>query len=159
MAGSEFDEFFRAHFDPVARAIAITTGSRELAADVTQEAFTKAYARWRRVRRMDRPDAWVYVVAMNQARRRLARESRAVAADPLPAADPVGGVATILSVRQAIESLPPREREAVVLRFLADLPLVDVAAAMDCAVGTVKATLHHALRSLRVEFEEIDDEG
>jgi DNA-directed RNA polymerase specialized sigma24 family protein len=158
MAGSGFDEFFRAHFDPVARAIAIATGSRELAADVTQEAFTKAYARWRRVRRMDRPDAWVYVVAMNQARRRLARERRVVAADPLPAADPVGGVATILSVREAIASLPPREREAVVLRFLADLPLVDVAAAMDCAVGTVKATLHHALRSLRVEFEEIDDE-
>ena len=44
------------------------------------------------------------------------------------------------------------------LRFLADLTLADVAEAMDCAVGTVKATLHQALQSLRVEFEETDDE-
>jgi DNA-directed RNA polymerase specialized sigma24 family protein len=44
-----------------------------------------------------------------------------------------------------------------VLRYLADLPLADVAEAMDCAVGTVKATLHQALATLRVEFEEIDD--
>jgi RNA polymerase sigma factor (sigma-70 family) len=62
-----------------------------------------------------------------------------------------------VSVRDAITTLPARQREAVVLRYLADLPLADVAAAMGCAVGTVKATLHNALRSLRVELEEDED--
>ena len=57
----------------------------------------------------------------------------------------------------AITTLPARQREAVVLRYLADLPLADVADAMGCAVGTVKATLHHALRALRVELEEDED--
>jgi RNA polymerase sigma-70 factor (ECF subfamily) len=158
MAGPDFDEFFRAHFDPVARALTLATGSRELAADVTQDAFAKAYTRWRRVREMDRPDGWVYVVAMNRARRRLARDRRTIDVDPVPAADPAGGVATMLSVREVIATLPPRQREAVVLRYLADLPLADVAAAMGCAAGTVKATLHKALANLRVEFQEIDDE-
>jgi RNA polymerase sigma-70 factor (ECF subfamily) len=158
MAGSGFDEFFGNHFDAVARALTLATGSREVAADATQEAFTKAYARWRRVRHMERPDGWVYVVAMNIARRRLARERRPVTPEPVPATDPVGGVATMLSVREAIATLPERQREAVVLRYLADLPLADVADAMSCAVGTVKATLHQALRALRVEFEENDNE-
>ena len=60
-------------------------------------------------------------------------------------------------MREAITTLPPRQREAVVLRYLADLPLADVAEAMGCALGTVKATLHQALGSLRVELEEDDD--
>ena len=61
-------------------------------------------------------------------------------------------------MRDAIATLPPRQREAVVLRYLADLPLADVADAMGCALGTVKATLHQALKALRIEFEETDDE-
>jgi RNA polymerase sigma-70 factor (ECF subfamily) len=157
MAGADFDEFYGTHFDPVARALTVATGSREIAADAAQEAFTKAYQRWRRVRDMDRPDGWVYVVAMNAARRRWSRDQRAVKAAVAGPSDPIGGVATRLSLRDAIATLPPRQREAVVLRYLADLPLADIAAAMNCAVGTVKATLHHALDALRVEFEEIDD--
>jgi RNA polymerase sigma factor (sigma-70 family) len=62
-----------------------------------------------------------------------------------------------VSVRDAITALPARQREAVVLRYLADLPIADVAEAMGCAVGTVKATLHQALRALRVELEEDED--
>ena len=58
---------------------------------------------------------------------------------------------------EAIATLPARQREAVVLRYLADLSVKDVAEAMGCAVGTVKATLNHALRTLRVELEEDDD--
>ena len=75
----------------------------------------------------------------------------------IPTADPTGGVTTTLSVRDAITTLPARQRQAVVLRYLADLPLADVADAMGCAVGTVKATLHHALGTLRIELEEDDD--
>jgi RNA polymerase sigma-70 factor (ECF subfamily) len=157
MAGSDFDAFFAGYFDPVARALTITTGSRELAADATQEAFTKAYQRWRRVRSMDRPDGWVYVVAVRAARRAARRDRRLLAPPSSEGADPGGGVVTRVSVRDAIATLPPRQREAVVLRYLADLPLADVAEAMGCAVGTVKATLHQALTSLRVEFEEADD--
>jgi RNA polymerase sigma-70 factor (ECF subfamily) len=154
MAALDFDTFFDRHFDPVARALTLATGSRDLAEDATQDAFTKALRRWRRVRQMDRPDGWVYVVAMNAARDRARKAERTSTPAPEPAVDHSGGVAVRLTVRDAIATLPPRQREAVVLRFLADLSLDEVATAMGCAVGTVKATLHQAMGALRVELDE-----
>jgi RNA polymerase sigma-70 factor, ECF subfamily len=156
MARREFDEFYAAHFDEVARAMQLAAGDRELARDATQEAFARALRRWRRVGEMDRPDGWVYVVAMNQLRDHWRKVDRHWSAEPAEN-DNSGSVVTRLSVREAIATLPPRQRQAVVLRYLADLPLNDVADAMGCALGTAKATLHHALKAMRVELEEDDD--
>ena len=52
-------------------------------------------------------------------------------------------------LRAVLDELPERQREAVVLRFLEEMSVEDTAAAMQCAAGTVKATVHQALRSLR----------
>jgi RNA polymerase sigma-70 factor (ECF subfamily) len=155
MAGGDFDDFYASHYDGVARALVVAGAEREAAQDATQEAFARALRRWRRVREMDRPDGWVYVVAMNQLRDLWRRLERAYPAEP--AADTSGTVTTRVAIREAIATLPPRQRQAVVLRYLADLPLYDVAEAMGCALGTVKATLHQALRSMRVELDEVDD--
>jgi len=156
MEQRDFDGFYAAHFDHVARAISLAAGDRELARDATQEAFARALRRWRTVRDMDRTDGWVYVVAMNQLRDHWRRLERRRPTEQI-AVDSSGAVVTRLSVRDAIATLPPRQRQAVVLRYLADLPLADVANAMGCALGTVKATLHEALRAMRVELEEDED--
>ncbi len=157
MGTRDFDEFYAAHFDVVARTISLAAGDRELARDATQEAFARALRRWRSVRDMDRPDGWVYVVAMNQLRDHWRRLERKQAAEPAPPVDTSSRIVTCLTVREAIATLPPRQRQAVVLRYLADLPLAEVADAMGCALGTVKATLHKALRAMRIELEENDD--
>src|SRR5450755_3660168 len=152
MRGRAFDEFFTAHYDDLARTLTVALGDRAAAEEAAQEAMTRALRRWRHVRSLDRPAAWLYVVAMNHVRdgwRRDRREPRWETELDSPTADPSGGVTTVLSVREAIATLPARQREAVVLRYLADLPLADIAEAMGCAVGTVKATLHQALASLR----------
>ena len=94
---------------------------------------------------------------VRDGRRRDRREPRWDTTLDTAAPDASGGVTTALSVRDAIATLPARQREAVVLRYLADLSLAEVADAMGCAVGTVKATLHHALGALRVQLEEDDD--
>ena len=109
---------------------------------------------------MDRPDGWVYVVAMNQLRDHWRRHERRRGRAPLPdfVVDNTSTVATRVSVRDAIATLPPRQREAVVLRYLADLPLADVADAMGCATGTVKATLHQAMASMRIELDDTEDD-
>lgn len=52
-------------------------------------------------------------------------------------------------LRQTLADLPDRQREAVVLRFFEDLSVEETASLMGCAAGTVKATVHQALRSLR----------
>jgi RNA polymerase sigma-70 factor, ECF subfamily len=160
MAGRGFDEFYATHFDDLARTLTVALADRDAAEEAAQEALTRALRRWRHVRTLDRPAAWLYVVAMNHVRdrwRREKREPRTDAPADSTALDPSGAVTTAVSVRDAIKTLPARQREAVVLRYLADLPVADVAEAMGCAVGTVKATLHQALQSMRVELEEDDD--
>ena len=160
MTAWEFDEFYESHFDKVARALTLAGGDRELAHDAAQEAFARALRQWRKVREMSRPDGWVYVVAMNHMRDHWRRTERRRARTPAPAyvMDDMSTVAIRVSVRDAIATLPPRQREAVVLRYLADLPLADVAEAMGCATGTVKATLHQAMLSMRIELDDTEDD-
>jgi RNA polymerase sigma-70 factor (ECF subfamily) len=108
---------------------------------------------------MEHPVAWVYVVALNERRRLWLRERDLdmLAAVPSRESDETGAVLMTLHVRDALRTLSARQRTAVVLRYLADLPISDVADAMNCAEGTVKATLHQALRRLRITLEETDD--
>jgi RNA polymerase sigma-70 factor (ECF subfamily) len=151
----DFQAFLLAHYEPVRRAIALALGDLQRAEDVTQEAFARAYRRWASVSVMERPVAWVYVVAMNQARRDLRREHRPAMAMPAePTGDVAGSVATAVTLETALKALAPRQRAAVVLRYLADLSTAQVADAMGCAEGTVKSTLHTALSHLRIELEE-----
>ena len=151
----DFEGFFEDHYPEVLRAVALAINDRHRAEDVTQEAFARAYRRWRTVSRMERPVGWVYVVALNAERSRWRRANRVVD-DPGVVdvgADPSGPVVTTIVTRAAIARLAPRQRAAVTLRFLADLTVPEIARAMGCAEGTVKATLHQALRNLRVDLE------
>ena len=162
--GGEFDDFFDAHYDRVLRSLSLAFGDRGRAEEATQEAFARAWRRWGSVSALERPVAWVYVVATNEARRFLRRSGREAPAPagggddrPAPDGDPAGAVATAVSLRAALAALAPRQRTAVVLRYLAGLSLAEVAAAMGCAEGTAKSTLHAALGRLRIELS--DEEG
>jgi len=149
----DFEAFVAEHHDAVVRALTLALTDRSRAEDAAQEAFAKAFRHWRRVAVMDRPVAWVYVVALNGARREVRRELAAPSPDLLgPAPDLAGPVANRVSVRDALAVLAPRQRVAVVLRYLADLQVAEVAAAMGVSVGTAKATLHTALARMRVEL-------
>lgn len=150
----EFEEFFANHYSVVERSIALTIGDRARAEEVTQEAFARAFRRWRSVSTMDRPVAWLYVVALNAERSRWRREQNAPSPEPVETStDHSGAVVTTMMLREAIVRLPPRQRAAIVLRYLADLSIAEVARTMGVADGTVKATIHHALKSLRVDVE------
>jgi RNA polymerase sigma factor (sigma-70 family) len=103
----------------------------------------------------------VYVVATNEARRGWRREQRAqsdVSTVPTSVDDATGALTTALDVRAALTLLTDRQRAAVVLRYLADLPIAEIAEVMDCAPGTVKATLHQALARMRVGLEDDDED-
>jgi RNA polymerase sigma factor (sigma-70 family) len=154
----DFDAFFAATYPSVVRALAYALGDRGAAEDAAQDAFAKAYRRWATVSEADRPAAWVYVVAVRDARRRLARveriEQRMVDVDAVArlggGRDPADGLADEADFLVALRSLPARQRLAVVLRYWGDLDEASMAQAMGCARGTVKATLSAALAKLRV---------
>jgi RNA polymerase sigma-70 factor (ECF subfamily) len=148
-----FETFFGEHYGAVLRSVAVTVGDRDRAEEVTQEAFARACRRWRSVSAMDKPVAWVYVVALNAERTRWRREQRAPGAALCEVHDPSGAVLDAVTLSEALDALTPRQRAVVVLRYLADLSTTDVATVMGCAPGTVKATLHQALRRLRVDLD------
>ena len=155
---STFEAFFYEHYESVRRSLAVALADPLLAEELAQDAFTRALAQWRRVSRMDRPAGWVYVVALRAGRRR-----RGARSEPMPTTDPAtadiaDGVLAGVSLADLVDRLPERQRIAVVLRYLVDLPLVDVAEAMGCAVGTVKSTLHTALARLGVELRDQEEE-
>lgn len=152
-ATRSFDEFYEENYASVCRALAAGLGIRSGAAEeAAQEAFVRALVRWRRVGAMERPSGWVYVTAVRVAQHR--RPDPPTPIDPAPSADGSGAVADKLVLLDAIARLPERQRLAVVLRYFADLELATIASAMDCAVGTVKSTLHAALRQLEVRLND-----
>ena len=157
----DFEQFFDEHYGATVRALALAIGDRDRAEDWVQDAFAKAYRRWGRVSAMDRPAAWIYVVALNAERkewardeRRALRASRRLDGSAEPSPDVATSTTDALDVRSALRALTDRQRTAVVLRYLADLTIVDIARVMGCAEGTVKATLHQSLAKLRVELAE-----
>src|SRR5580765_5526341 len=72
-----FEDFFRAEYDRLYRAVTMITGSRQEAEDVLQVAFLKVFERWDRVSGMDNPQGYLYRVAMNEFRSRYRRTARA----------------------------------------------------------------------------------
>jgi RNA polymerase sigma-70 factor (ECF subfamily) len=170
---TDFEDFFAATYPRVVAALTVSLGDREAAEDAAQDAFTKAYLRWSSVGSMDRPDGWVFIVAVRASRRALARRQRidaavarsgdaaAHAASAGSAPDESRGAELLSS--GLLDRLTSRERMAVVLRFVVDLELADIARAMGCRVGTVKATLHSARGKVRRDLASAgvahDDEG
>jgi RNA polymerase sigma-70 factor (sigma-E family) len=122
-------------------------GDRGDAEDVAQDTLARAAVRWSRLQ--DRPEGWVTRVASNLAIDRYRRRKRPVT----PMTGPVGIVDPHLGERadlvHALRRLPRRQREAVVLRYLADLSEVQVALEMGCSVGAVKSHGARGLSSLR----------
>jgi RNA polymerase sigma-70 factor (ECF subfamily) len=153
---TDFEAFFADEYGDVLRTVALAIGDRARAEEVTQEAFARAFRRWRTVSRMDRPAGWVYVVALNAERSRFRGEAR-IGSDAevgeLAARDPFEPALARVVVHDLLERLPPRQRAAVVLRYLGELTVPEIARALGCAEGTVKSGLHDALRNLRREVE------
>lgn len=145
----DFDGWYRREHPRVLAALLLRCGDPHLAEEVAAEAFARALERWDRLRRMDSPGGWLHTVARNQLRRRarrarleevLLRRRRPQPTAAPPTADP--------ALWGAVRDLPPRMRESVVLRYVADLPEGEVARVMGITRGTVASTLHHARRRL-----------
>ena len=149
---SAFAAFFDENYESVCRGLTVALGDARRAEDATQEAFTRAYVRWRRVSQMERPAGWVYVTAVRYATRR--RRARRVELETAVVDDVADLVVRRAVLEAALGLLTERQRLAVVLRYGLDLPLTQVAAAMGCALGTTKSTLHTAVARLQVILED-----
>lgn len=151
MDAAAFVDFYDGYRSRCLRAAVASGMSREEAEEAVAEAFSRAWASWSSVGKMQSPAAWVVRVAVNanvswwRKRRREVLEH----SDPEPHAPELGEATDDLDLLRAIAALPPRQRQVVVLRYLLDMDTYATARSMGIAPGTVKATLHHALSALR----------
>lgn len=156
-AGESTPSFEEAFDDLAALAHRVSfrlLGSRGEAEDVTQETLVRAYVRWRRVSSHAEP--WVARVATNLSLdllRRRARHADAVDPDPV-AATPDPAALDRLELARLLLGLPRRQREVVVLRYLADRSEAETAAQLGTSVGTVKQHAHRGLAALRVAWTD-----
>lgn len=130
------------------------------AEDVTQEAFAVAYGRRARVARADSPEAWLRTVVVNLSRRRWRRRATFDRIMRREAEEPVPEVfGEHLDLHAAIQQLGHEYQAAVVLHYLADLPVDEVASILDIPVGTVKSRLSRARAALAAQLrtEEVQD--
>jgi RNA polymerase sigma-70 factor, ECF subfamily len=157
----EFEELYTSAFGRLVGQLFLVTGNLHEAEEVVQEAFTRAAGRWPRLRDYDQPEMWVRRVAINlatdgrrRARRRLAMLAQldAEAAAVVPPISVDG-----LAVAAALAGLPRRHRQVVVLHYLLDLPVQEVARQLALPVGTVKSRLARARSALAMQLDvEID---
>jgi RNA polymerase sigma-70 factor (ECF subfamily) len=137
-------------------------GTRSSAEDAVQEALARAWERSERGEGIESLAAWVTVVATNlmgSGLRRLWVERRAEhrlepGAGGSAQEDSTAGLDDLIDLRQALASLPRRQRAAVVLRYYLDLDVAHVARALKVSEGTAKTTLHRARRSLAAALGE-----
>ena len=150
LGGEAFAELYRLHFGPLSGYAASLVGDQGAAVDIAQEAFTRLLARWRKV---GDARAWLFFVATNLSRdhwRTLSRDrdlsdraafqfrSTAQAHDPW--------------LRDLVERLPERQRQAILLHYYADIPIEEMARLLHVPVGTVKRRLHDGRSRLAVDL-------
>jgi RNA polymerase sigma-70 factor, ECF subfamily len=147
----DFNGFFAEQRPRLFAALCLSTGDRELADELTQDAFVRVLERWSTVSGMEDPSGYLFVTAMNLFRKRL---RRAKLAAWLPGGNPSVDTAfdTVddrdVLVR-ALRSLTPRQRAAVVLTSLLDLPTSEAARALGIEESTVRALTTQARAQLR----------
>jgi len=146
LGGEAFAELYRSQFGQLSGYAASLTGDPVAAVDIAQEAFTRLLARWRRVRDAR---AWLFFVATNLTRdhwrglvrdRELTERAGQGQREIMPAADPW--------LRDLVDRLPPRQRQAILLHYYADISIEEIARLLHVPVGTVKRRLHDGRNSL-----------
>jgi RNA polymerase sigma-70 factor (ECF subfamily) len=159
-SGAEgFDDLFRAEYPGLVARVRLVVGSTAVAEEIAQDAFCTALERWGRVALVDRPGAWVQVVAMRRAIKEEGRRRRGRALVPAWSSASDAGPVDV-DLQRAIAGLAEGQRRAVVLHHLADLSIDDVAEVLGISAGTVKTQLHRGrarLAEVLHEPEEVPD--
>ncbi len=137
----------------------VMLSDRQSAEDVVQEAFCNLYRRWDELADADKARQYVRASVLNGCRsvlrRRVVRNRRVIYELPAPSAESaVLGSEERVEVTRAVDRLPRRQREVLVLRFYLDLTDEEIAELMGVRPSTVRSTTHRALESLGRTMKE-----
>ena len=145
-----FDEFYHATSRRLLRYAYAMCGDLGVAQDLTQEAYVRAWQRWSQLRDYEQPEAWLRLVVnrlLTDRWRSLAVRRHAAARlrtpDPVPPPTEDG-----VLLAAALRRIPLQQRRAVVMHYLMDLSVGEVARETGASIGTVKSWLSRGRTSL-----------
>jgi RNA polymerase sigma-70 factor (sigma-E family) len=162
-ADEAVSHLFVAHYRALVRLATLLLHDPGAAEEVVQDAFVALHGHWRRVRDADKALPYLRATVVNRCRsalrhRKVVRQHLAAAAPP---PDAPSAEATVLRAARAEEvvvalrALPARQREALVLRYYADLSEGEIAEAMGCSRGAVKSHTSRGMAALREVLERL----
>ena len=155
----EFTSFVRSDYERVYRAAFVFLGGdRQGAEDAAQEAFSRAYARWSRLRGKDNLLGWTIVTCINICKRSTRRRRFFSSEDPTQIAVSNGDVDDRVDLVAALQSLPERQRQVAVLHYVGGYTQAAVAELLGLSEGTIKSHLFRARTAVRRKLE-LESEG
>src|SRR5262245_43031128 len=130
-------------------------GDHSIAQDLTQEAYIRAWQRWARLVHYDHPESWLRLVVTRLVTDRwrwLGVRRRAAVHTGQTTVPPPSEDAVVLNA--ALRRLPVRQRQAIVMHYLMDMPIAEIAEETGVAVGTVKSWLSRGRDGLALVLSE-----
>jgi len=154
----DFASFVRARWKALCRFAYATTGDAEDAADAMQDALASVYPHWLQIA-TGNPDAYLRRAIVNAHITTCRRTARIMARDDLdqwapPGTDPITLLADADLAGRLCDGLPPRQRAAVVLRYLEDHTYAEMAGILDTTQANARSLVRHALVALRAQLPE-----
>lgn len=155
-----FDAFYAGVAARLIRHAYALTGDMAEAQDIAQEAFARAWQRWPTVRDCDSPEAWVRRVVTNlsASRWRRIRVARSVASHAAQLHAPEVSTDTVALV-SGLRTLPERQRTVLVLHYMCDLTVDQIAAELGCPAGSVKSWLSRGRIALADAVRVVDPDA
>ena len=149
------EQIVRTYADIVYKIAYRYTANTEDAEDVFSETFLAYFKRKRSFESEEHRKAWIIRVTINCAKDLLAkRRNDEELNEELVGGEGHASQEDILTLRQAIETLPPQQKEILTLYYLNDVPIKTIAEILNKNVNTVKVTLFRARENLRAYFED-----
>jgi RNA polymerase sigma-70 factor (sigma-E family) len=153
-------DLYAAYYRSLVRTAALLLGQQSHAEEIVQDAFVAMHGKWGRLRDPDKAAAYLRSMVVNRSRSALRRrvvedKHRPLAGPDEPSAE--YGALVLLErdrVMTALRTLPGRQREALVLRYYADLSEAEIADAMGISRGAVKSHASRGLAALRNVLED-----
>jgi RNA polymerase sigma factor (sigma-70 family) len=148
IGAADWEALYEREYPRLLRALTAIAGDEVAAEDAVQEAFMRGYKQG--LATLDRPGAWLLVVATRLLFRDRRRRVTDVAVEIVPAArDEIDFAIERADMLAALRQLPERQRAVVIARYYYDLSYDEIAKAFAIRTGTVGATLSQALAKLR----------
>ena len=152
-----FESFFFDHRDRLFGVLCVMCGNRHDAEELTQDAFLKMWERWDKVASLDDPGAYLYRVAINAFRKRLRRAEMAKRLiRRAPESVPTTGEDVVL-LDEALRSLTPRQRAALVLTEILGYSADEAAAELGVKPSTIGALKYQGRAALKDEARNSDE--